>query len=246
MIVPLLQMRIAGVLWYQGESNVGQEKYYTCAFPTMISDWRVKWKQIDQTFAFLFVQLAPWNTPGPAVAQLRQAQMAGLTLHGVGMATAIDLGDAGTDNPYGNIHPRNKQAVGYRLKLQADVHVYQKRNVVASSPQAHTARVVNHGPPTEVLVSFLLDSLGGGLEMRPARCPAGIPADVCSGFTLQTSDGKFYNGTARLRNRAEVLITANVPRGSQVVASQFGWSAWPVCSLYDGHGLPALPWNLRV
>lgn len=59
MIVPLLEMRLRGFLWYQGESNVGQDKYYTCAFPTMISDWRHKWQDHGEQLAFLFVQLAP-------------------------------------------------------------------------------------------------------------------------------------------------------------------------------------------
>lgn len=46
--------------WYQGESNVEQAKFYGCAFPAMINDWRAQFARNGGDLAFLFVQLAPW------------------------------------------------------------------------------------------------------------------------------------------------------------------------------------------
>jgi sialate O-acetylesterase len=36
MIVPLLPMRTLGAIWYQGEANVGDVPFYTCAFPVSL------------------------------------------------------------------------------------------------------------------------------------------------------------------------------------------------------------------
>ncbi|MBP6759603.1 MAG: sialate O-acetylesterase, partial [Flavobacterium sp.] len=56
MIAPLLNLKIKGVLWYQGEANTYNAKEYAQTFPAMIHNWRAKWEQGD--FPFLFVQLA--------------------------------------------------------------------------------------------------------------------------------------------------------------------------------------------
>ena len=40
MIHPLLPMRFAGAVWYQGEANAGNPPSYACRFPAMITDWR--------------------------------------------------------------------------------------------------------------------------------------------------------------------------------------------------------------
>ncbi len=81
MIAPLLPYAIKGVIWYQGEANVGLLPYaikgcdlvsgeanvgngveYETLFPRMITDWREKWKQGD--FPFLFVAIG--QPPRPA------------------------------------------------------------------------------------------------------------------------------------------------------------------------------------
>lgn len=45
MIAPLVPYAIRGAIWYQGEGNAGQARLYRTLFPTMIADWREKWKQ---------------------------------------------------------------------------------------------------------------------------------------------------------------------------------------------------------
>src|SRR5207244_4942942 len=40
MIAPLIPCAIRGVIWYQGESNVGRAEQYRTLFPAMIKDWR--------------------------------------------------------------------------------------------------------------------------------------------------------------------------------------------------------------
>ena len=67
-------MRMTGLTWYQGESNVGRAQYYSCAFPAMIAGWRAAFQQ---QLWFGFVQIAGYqyvraNLPS---ADLRQAQL---------------------------------------------------------------------------------------------------------------------------------------------------------------------------
>ena len=126
MLHPLLAMRLAGVVWYQGESNSVDPAAYACRFPAMISDWRAKFELPDLTF--LYVQLAAFEPEltrlSPVFHQdyscIRAAQDAALALPNVRAAIAMDLGDPDAVNP---IHPRRKQEVGRRLALAAlDVH----------------------------------------------------------------------------------------------------------------------------
>ena len=57
------------------------------------------------------------------------------------MAVAIDLGDP--TSPYGSIHPRDKQDVGYRLALSARAVVYNDDNTLDDfqGPIAQSAEV---------------------------------------------------------------------------------------------------------
>src|SRR5262249_6577890 len=61
MIAPLVPYGIKGVIWYQGEANVGQAPLYQKLFPALIADWRRVWG--EGTFPFLYVQLAGYSKP---------------------------------------------------------------------------------------------------------------------------------------------------------------------------------------
>ena len=75
MIAPLLPYAIAGVVWYQGESNVHREQQYRSLLPALIGDWRHAW---GWDFPFLFVQIAPHHDMTP---ELRDAQLAAMATH---------------------------------------------------------------------------------------------------------------------------------------------------------------------
>ena len=80
-------------------------------------------------FPLPFVQLANWGVYSPHTnwPELREAQLKTLSLPKTGMAVTIDIGD-GSD-----IHPKNKQEVGYRLALAAQAIAYG-RDVIYSGP----------------------------------------------------------------------------------------------------------------
>ena len=112
MINPLVDYKIKGAIWYQGESNVDRYEQYKRLFPAMIQDWRNKW---DYDFPFYYVQIAPYNYgEGRFSYELRDAQRLALKTPNTGMVVTLDIG-----NPT-NIHPaKNRKWVtglpGWRL-----------------------------------------------------------------------------------------------------------------------------------
>ena len=113
MIHPLLNMRFAGIAWYQGEANFADPPSYACHFPAFVKDARLKFGNPGMSFAFVQLagyQLHDWS-------EIRNAQMTALKLPGVTFATALDLGDP--SSPWDPVHSRRKQEVGRRLAMAA-------------------------------------------------------------------------------------------------------------------------------
>ena len=106
MIHPIIPYKIKGVIWYQGESNVGLEDEYELIFQSMIKTWRKQW---GYEFPFYFVQIAPYDYENGKSAALRNAQYNSTATLNTGIVSTLDLGNAE------NIHPANKMDVGKRL-----------------------------------------------------------------------------------------------------------------------------------
>ena len=108
MIAPIRTLSIRGVLWYQGESNVGDGMRYYYKMEALIRGWREVWKQGD--FPFYYVQIAPYSDyPEDELAKLWEAQNKTLEIPNTGLAKTEDIGD------WNDIHPKNKLDVGERL-----------------------------------------------------------------------------------------------------------------------------------
>jgi len=219
MIAPLLSYAIAGAIWYQGESNADRAYQYRRLFPAMIQDWRRAWGEGD--FPFLFVQLASfiqeWS-PKTCWAELREAQTMTLSLPKTGMAVAVDIGDPR------DIHPKNKQEVGRRLALAAQVVAYNKK-VVYSGPMYEFMRVVGNR------VRLHFKHAEGGLVAK------GGPL---KGFEVAGEDRKFVAAAARISRDTVVVRSRKVPRP---VAVRYAWADNPGCNLYNKSGLPASPFR---
>jgi sialate O-acetylesterase len=127
MLHPVVGYTLKGVIWYQGESNAERASDYNALFRTLITDWRRRWA--EPALPFLFVQLPNYMQPRehPSEsnwARLREAQLKATALPATGMAVAIDIGE------WNDIHPLNKQDVGYRLSLTARKVAYREKTVV--------------------------------------------------------------------------------------------------------------------
>jgi sialate O-acetylesterase len=136
MVKPLVPYAIKGALWYQGESNSPTASIYRQIMETLIIDWRNQWGQGN--FPFLYVQLANIGktydslpADGGSEAIKREAQLHNLSLPNTGMAVAID--NANPEN-MNDVHPKNKQDIGYRLALAAQAIAYGDKKIVYSGP----------------------------------------------------------------------------------------------------------------
>lgn len=220
MVHPLLRFPVKGVIWYQGEANVGRAAQYADLFPAMIADWRLQWKN---NIPFYFVQLANYLEPQTVQpdsewAALREAQAQALHLDCTGMAVATDIGLAN------DIHPKNKQEVARRLALLALADTYGK-DISASGPLFKGYSI--HGNRVEIDFTHAAEGLQAkGTDLK--------------GFTIAGPDHVFHPATATIEN-GKVSV-----RASQVtipVAVRYNWADNPSGNLYGKNGLPAAPFR---
>lgn len=222
MVHPLTIFPIKGVIWYQGESNVGRERQYTSLFQALIADWRKQWKQ---ELPFYFVQLANYMAreevqPHSKWAALREAQAQALHLDHTGMAVAIDIGEAG------DIHPKNKQEVGRRLALTALSDTYRKGSCVV--PVLEGYRVSGR---------TLILCFDHEVRFDPK---IGSKEAAAKGFILAGPDDVFYPASAVIRGK-EVILQS--PQVEIPVAARYAWADNPDCSLHGSSGLPIAPFR---
>jgi sialate O-acetylesterase len=225
MINPLVNFPIKGVIWYQGENNAGNYMKYRELFPAMIKDWRSKWNIGD--FTFLFVQLANYMEP-PQVPQqsswagLREAQTMTLSVPKTGMAVIIDIGEAK------DIHPRNKDDVGYRLSLAALKIAYGK-DIVYSGPIFKSMEINGD----KAILEF--DHTGSGLAVRDKY-------GYLKSFAVAGSDKKFEWAKATVAPGNKVIVTCDKVKAP--VAVRYAWADNPDdANLYNLEGLPASPFR---
>jgi sialate O-acetylesterase len=236
MIAPIIPFAIRGVIWYQGEDDVGKAYSYRNLFRNLIRDWRKNWRQGD--FPFYYVQLANWNAPHTlSYAELRGSQSAVLDEPNVGMAVTVDIG-----NP-DNVHPKNKQEVGRRLALNALAKTYG-RKVAFSGPVYESMKVEGNKIKLKFKNTYgCLIAKGSKLtgftiakekmeieEIQRSRKRPGKTVKV----------RKFYPAKATIAGNTIVVWSDKVDHPAAV---RYGWANAPVCNLYNKAGLPASPFR---
>lgn len=228
MIAPVRKMRFTGILWYQGESNVGRAEQYAELFPAMIANWREVLADATD-LPFYFVQLAPFRyggQPPEALAGLWEAQLK--TLRNVphcGMAVTTDIGN------FTDIHPGNKQEVGRRLALWAlqgrtDAKGKPIEEPLPSGPLYRSQRVDGN----TIVLEF--DHVGGGLKASDG--------EALREFQITGPDGVFVPAEAKIAGETVVVSSAQV---AQPVAVRFAWNDTPSPNLVNQEGLPASPFR---
>ena len=226
MIHPLLNYKIKGAIWYQGESNAGDAVAYRKLFPLLIRDWRRQWG--IGNFPFIWVQLANWQKPPRSPndpsnwALLREAQDMTLKLPNTAQAIAIDIGEAD------DIHPRNKQEVGRRLALAARKVAYEEV-LTFSGPRIRSFEV------KEGAIYITFNSVASGL----------IPKDkygYIRGFTIAGENRFFRWAKAELIDEKTIKVYNRII--DNPVAVRYAWADNPDdVNLYNSEGLPACPFR---
>jgi sialate O-acetylesterase len=233
MIAPVAPLAISGVIWYQGESNADRAAQYPNLLAAMISqyrkllaamitDWRRAFGQGD--FPFYIVSLAAHrqhhDTPGDdSWAELRGAQdFVASTVTNSGLAVAIDVGDAN------DVHPKDKKEVGERLALVALARHYGKNIPYSGSCFASVEKL-----PGALKISFT--HTDGGLVVK---------GDKLEEFSICGEDRIWHWADARIVGDRVLVSSSEVPNP---VAARYAWQANPKATLFNGAGLPAVPFS---
>jgi sialate O-acetylesterase len=226
MIAPIEPYGLRGVVWYQGESDTGETQAYRTLLPGLMHDWRQKFA-ID--LPFLIVQLPNYGMPSAKPvdsgwAKMRDAQRASVAADkNAALVVTTDLGE-----DY-DVHPPNKQEVGRRLALVAR-HLLYGENVVAGGPVAQSAEKIGN----RIVINFA--DVQKGLVAYSAQAPIGF--ELC-GATQQSC--RF--ATAEISGGRIVLT---VPAKFAPTHVRYCWADGPICTLFDGAGLPAAPFDLSI
>ena len=218
MIHPLAPFAIRGAIWYQGEANESEGMKYYERMKALIGGWRKVWDEGE--FPFYFVQIAPWNYgDNPQnLARLWEAQtIAADTIPNTGMAVVNDIGDLK------DIHPKNKQDVGYRLALLALAKTYGQSHVVYSGPTFKSMKIEG----SKIRIKF--DNTGSGLASRDG-------GPLTDFEIIDALNGGFVKADAQIDGDSVVL---SAPGVSNPVAMRFAWSGLDEPNLINRDGLPA-------
>ena len=218
MIHPVTGFPVRGVIWYQGEANLGYSSLYGDLLALLVQDWRKAWGlPLDFYICNLHNYIEVYSEPSRSrYAEMREVQSrVARHLEQCGEAVLLDVGD-----PY-DTHPKNKAAVGHRLALQA-LHKSYGRNVICDGPRYDGYEIVGR----TVRLSFT--EVAGGL--------ATSDGGVLRGFTLAGPDRVFHKAQARIEGDC---IVVECPEVDCPLAVRYAWEDNPDCNLVNSAGLPS-------
>lgn len=214
-----------GVIWYQGESDVGLAEQYAVLFRQLVRCWRDAW---GQELPFLTVQLAPFEhwleNTGERFPELRRQQdRAAESISNVWMVSIMDAGMKE------NIHPTKKRVVGERLALLARGKVYGENSLVCEAP------VPEHVSREGEVLTLRFANAGKGLV-----CAADRPAEL-----EVLSDGVPISYTAQLCG-AELVLRAKGLADAGTVELRYAQNPFTQADLYNSAGLCAKPFAVKA
>jgi sialate O-acetylesterase len=241
MVSRLAPFALKGFLYYQGEEDADpRAASYAELMYYLVDQWRGDFNGgcRDDAPPFLFAQLPMWAAKKEyddgamtnAWPLLREQQYkASRAIANAGMAVIIDCGE------FDNIHPLDKQTVGFRLALQALEKVYHQR-VEADGPVFSWAEPdVNR---SAMRVHF--DHAESGLELRGPPPIDGVTADTQTAFEAAGEDGVYYPAKVEIDGREIIVQSERVEKPERV---RYGWVKYGPTPLFAKNGLPAMPFR---
>jgi sialate O-acetylesterase len=235
MIHPLAPFAMRGAIWYQGESNGNEGESYYHKTQALVNGWR---KLFNPDLAFYWVQLANFQKPnedaagGNGWSKLREAQRKALNIKHTGMAVIIDIGEAN------DIHPRNKQDVGWRLGQWALHQTYGKKDLVPSGPLYKSHKTEGSA------IRLKFDNVGSGLIVgsKEGLKPTQEVADgKLARFAIAGADKQWHWAEAKIEGDDILVSSSNV---AKPIAVRYAYSMHPAgANLYNKEGIPASPFR---
>ncbi len=227
-LAPITRLHLRGTIWYQGESNCGEQedpRNYQYKMQALINGWRQAWG--NPTLPVYFVQL-PGSGAGEGWPYLREQQRLAADIPHTGMVVTIDIDGAG-------IHPANKIDVGQRLAVWALAKQYQKR--VAFSGPMFDRQIIQDD---KIVVQFTHSEGGLMVASKVGLSPPLETKDApLAHFELTDGNGQWQSAAAEIVGKAVVVSSRQV---QSPVAVRYAYSVTPDHRhLYNRDGLPASP-----
>ncbi len=213
MLAPIIPYRIAGALWYQGETNTYSPVTYARLLPALINNWRSEW---GYEFPFYYVQIAPFNYGRPLEgAVLRDAQRRSMITPNTGMVVTSDIGNID------DIHPTNKLDVGLRLANWALNKTYGMKDRPVSGPLFRNME--KEGKRIRIHFDFAENGLM-------------IKGKQLTHFEIAGEDQKFVPAKAKIAGKTIIVWAQQV---KDPVAVRFAFTNMSAPNLFNKEGLPA-------
>lgn len=227
MLNPISRYIVKGVIWYQGEDNVGQADLYRKLFPAFVRNWRNTLGQGE--IPFYYVQLAPYKYQGSTqnlAAQLREAQLQCLdSLNNVQMITTGDLGEEL------NVHPAKKKEVGQRLAYWSLVKTYGFGEAPYNqiyTPICTQKTVLG----SKIILSF--NNTDNGLVLQ---------GDPASAFEIAGQNNVYYPAGAQISGNQLEVWSDNVSNPTQV---RYLFKNYCPSVLFNRYMIPVSPFRTET
>ncbi len=220
-IKPWLNFPVAGVIWYQGESDAeiqDMEQNYALLHD-LIDGWRTSFNRPE--LPFLQVELPRINDRSKLRAywpEFRTVQRRATRMKNVYALTTIDLGSKNSD-----VHPPRKLEVGTRLANLAAAKIYDKK-VPCSGPTI--TKVVPQGKKIHVHFSH-----AKGLKTTDGKAPVG--------FDISEDGNTYYPAEATIKGTGVELSSPQVQKPRY---ARYGWYTYLEPNLVNEDSLPTQPY----
>ena len=224
MVKRIAPYTLAGVLWYQGESDDHRPDTYEVLLKLLIENWRDLWK--DKELPFMIVQLPMFryidDPDTKSWALIREAQENVFkSVKNTGLAVCLDCGELN------NIHPTDKSQVAHRLYLQAMSEVYEVITRRDSLPPMYDN----------------FEVIGNAMLIHLTNCEMGLGGkdEHClDGFEIAGEDGIYYPAKATVRLPYIELRSDKV---KMPAAARYKWKNYADVGLFGINDLPLPPFR---
>ena len=230
MLKPASNYTVKGMIWYQGESNVGSPDY-TERLAAAVELWKNDFRL--ESMPFYIVELAPYlynNGYEEQCPYLREQQFeAGRTIPDAGMISTYDLA---YDYETTMIHPARKKEVGRRLAYMA------------------LSKAYGFGNPVEGPVYKSMSVEGSELTVRFDNADNGFRvAGPLKGFELAGADKVFHPADAKVVMKfgrgpdGGFMVKVTSDEVPEPVAVRYCFRDFLIGNLYNVEGWPAVPFR---
>ena len=212
-IANLAKFPIAGVIWYQGESNAHNVELHEITFTTLVESWRKTWNNPE--LPFYYVQLSSMEVGRETWGHFRDSQRRLLSVipHS-GMAVSSDVGHR-TD-----VHPTDKKPVGERLARWTLADTYNF-NIEKSGPLFKSANFVKG----KAVVYFT-----NAKELNTSD------GKVVNSVEVAGKNKVYYSASTQIIGNTLEAKSDKVPQPKYV---RYGWAPFSEGNLVNEIGLPA-------